>query len=374
MNDALHLLSGDVQLAGEHGPAADEDGIIVLPEFFKGDILADAGVEVNLHAQVLDHLDLRLQDVLGEAVFGDPHRHPAARHGQGFKDIHAISVRGQIVGGRQAGRTGADNGNLFIFFLLDFRDVAGLGVQVQIGHEALEVHDVDGLFDLAPHAGLLAGMVADPAADGREGVLLFDELEGFLVLARGDEGHIALDADVGGTGRLAGGGPEFVDGEAAGNGLGEMAVGGLALVQVLVEIRLDGHGAGIGAVAAARALVQIDKPGGPGQLDLESARLALHGLHRAAGHDLHVGMTPHFHKLRGEDAGRAVIGGKSLVELGHDAADADPVLHEVHFHTGICEVQGRLNTGDARPDDHYRADFLVIFQHLFTPVRIRFEI
>ena len=228
VNDPLHVLAGDVQFAGEDRPAADEDGVVVLLKLLKGKIFADRGVEVNLDAQVLDDPDFRLEDVLRKTVFGNADSEPAAGNRQGFENVHTVALCGQIVGSRQTRRTGADNSNFFIFFLFYLGDVPGLVLEIQVRHEAFQMHDVDGRLHLAPHTGLFTGMVTDAAADRGEGVVFFDKLEGFPVLTRRDQGHIALDADMGGTGRLAGRRPELVDGVTAGNRLGEMPISGFA--------------------------------------------------------------------------------------------------------------------------------------------------
>ncbi len=75
-------------------------------------------------------------------------------------------------------------------------------------------------------------------------------------------------------------------------------------------------------------------------------------------------------ELGGEDAGRAVVGGERLVELGHDPADADPVIDHVDLHPGIGEVQGGLDPGDPGAHHHHGADFsiLLMFRHVTTSV------
>jgi len=308
--------------------------------------------------------------IAGQAVLGDAEGHPAAGDGGLFVDRDVIPLDGQVIGAGQARGAGADDGHLLALFLLDRGDVFRRVVEVQVGHEALEVHDVDGLLDPAAHAGLLAGVVADAPADGGEGVFLLDELEGFLVLAGGDQGHVALHADVGGAGRLAGRRAELVDGVAAGNGLGEVPVDGLSVVEVFVEVGLDGDGAHIGAVAAARALAEVHVTGGLGEFHREAARLALYGFHRPAGEDLDVGVSADLDQLGGEDAGRAVVGGERLVELGHDPADADPVIDQVDIHPGVGEVQGGLDPGDPGAHHHHGADFSIVlmFRHVTTSV------
>jgi len=224
MDDALHLFAGDIQLAAVDCSATDKDRVIFLLELIEGNILADGLVQMNLDAEVLDDLDLRPEDVLGEAIFGDAHGKPAARHGEGFEDLHVIALGRQIVGAGKTGGTGADDGDLLALAFLLLGDKAGLVLQIQIGYETLQVHDINGIFHFTAHTRRLAGMVAHPAADDGEGIVFLDERQCFLVLTRGDEGHVALNADVGGTGSLAGGGAKFVDGEAAGNRLGELAI------------------------------------------------------------------------------------------------------------------------------------------------------
>ena len=338
-----------------------------MPEFLEGDILPDRGVEVDLHPQLLDHLDLRLEHVLGEAVLGDADGEPAAGHGQGLEDVDVVAFDRQIVRRGESGGTGADDGDLFALLLLDRGDEAGLVLQVQVGHETLQVHDVDRLVHLSPLAGLLAGVVADPAADDGKGIVPLDELQGFLELSRRDQGHVPLDADVGGAGRLAGGGPQLVDRETGGNGLGKVAVHGLAGIERFVEVGGNGDGADIRAVPAPGALGQVDEPGGLGQADPEPARLTLDGLHGPPGHDLDIGMPSDLDQLRGEDAGRTVVRGKGLVQLGHDAADADPLLDEEDLHPGVGKIERGLDARNPRPHHHDCPDFIALFQHPFTP-------
>jgi len=370
VDDAGHIFAGDIQLAAVDGPATDKHRIEVALQLRKGNVLADSRIQMDLDAQIFDNLDLRPENVLGEPVFGNAHGKPAAGHRQGFEYLHRVAFGGEVIGAGEPRGSGAHNGHLLPVAFLLFGEEPGFVLQIQIGDKALQVHDVDRLFHLAAHTGRLAGMVADPAADDGEGIVFLDELQRFLILARGNQGHVALDADVGGAGRLAGGRTQLVDGEPAGDGLGEMPVGGLSVAQVLVEIGLDRDGTDGGTVAAARALGEIDEPGRLRELDGEAARLALDGLHRPAGQDLHVGMPADLDEFRGENAGRTVVGGERLVELGHDPANADPVFYHVDLHPGIGEVQGGLDPGDPGSHHHHGADFsiLLMFRHVTTSV------
>jgi len=74
-------------------------------------------------------------------------------------------------------------------------------------------------------------------------------------------------------------------------------------------------------------------------------------------------MPAHLHQFRGEDAGGTVVGGEGLVELGHDAADADVLFHQIHLQAGIGQIEGSLNPGDAGTDNHNRTDFFIVIDH-----------
>jgi hypothetical protein len=68
-------------------------------------------------------------------------------------------------------------------------------------------------------------------------MVLLEELQGFVVLALVDQGDVALDADVGRTGGLAGGGASFADAESAGNRLGILFENRLAVSESLRRTR-----------------------------------------------------------------------------------------------------------------------------------------
>lgn len=82
----------------------------------------------------------------------------------------------------------------------------------------------------------LAGMMADPAADPWERVLVLEELERLLVTAVIDQGDEALNGDVGRAGGLTGGGTSLGDAVAAGDRLGVLLVDRFAEVEFFVVI------------------------------------------------------------------------------------------------------------------------------------------
>src|SRR6202020_752034 len=75
-----------------------------------------------------------------------------------------ISETRQLVGGAVPGRTGSDDGD---FLAVGFPRLHHVVRQclAEIAEKALDCADRDGFVVLSPIAGLLAGVVADPAGD-----------------------------------------------------------------------------------------------------------------------------------------------------------------------------------------------------------------
>jgi hypothetical protein len=59
------------------------------------------------------------------------------------------------------------------------------------------------LSDGAAGAGILAALIADTSADGRERILLLDQSQGFLILAFFGQFNIAFNGDMSRAGHLA---------------------------------------------------------------------------------------------------------------------------------------------------------------------------
>ena len=164
-------------------------------------------------------------------------------------------------------------------------NVAGFRIQILFRQELLDGINGHGLINGAPGAGLLAALVADPAADRREGVVLFDQGQSLLILALGRQLQVALDCHMGRTGGFTGGGALVVAVlpvvvpvvrvpmlRAPGNGVGQLVLGVLHGVPLLVaELLAQLHGTGgaiLHALAAGHALaaLYLRGIGGPGQV------------------------------------------------------------------------------------------------------------
>ena len=127
-----------------------------------------------------DSVDLGIEHVARQPVGRDPEAHHAAGHRPGLEDRHLVAEAAQVVRGREAGGAGTDDQNAL---------AGGLGGRVEgpalldrlVADEALDRVDADGLVELPPVAGGLAGVVTDATHDRRERVVLDDLVPGTLV-------------------------------------------------------------------------------------------------------------------------------------------------------------------------------------------------
>ena len=197
--DALEAFAGDPHKAGQAGAGGDVHRLeaVFAQQFVDGQHLADDHVAFNVHTQLFQAVHFLLDDVLGQTELGDAVHQHAARHMQGFVDGDLVAHLGQVAGGGQAGRPGADH-----------RDLAAVGGRlgrrgvhmfpVPVGHEPLQPADADGFALDAPDALALALILlrADAAADGRQRAGPGDDLVGGLKVALGHLGDKAGDVDV----------------------------------------------------------------------------------------------------------------------------------------------------------------------------------
>ena len=102
MDHTLHVFAGDIELAALHGAAADKDRVKIAFQFVEGNVSANSGIEINLYAQILNDFNFRIENILGQAVFGNADSHPAARHRQGFVNHHLITFNRQVVRTRKS--------------------------------------------------------------------------------------------------------------------------------------------------------------------------------------------------------------------------------------------------------------------------------
>jgi hypothetical protein len=93
-----------------------------------------------------------------------------------------MSKARQMVGGRQARRPRADDQHALAALLRRNRE-GPLLLDGLVAEETLDGVNADGLVDLPTIAGCFAGVIADAANDGREGVVLGQAVLGLFVIA-----------------------------------------------------------------------------------------------------------------------------------------------------------------------------------------------
>ena len=143
-----------------------------------------------------------------------------------------------------------------------------------------------------------------------------------------------------------------VNGGNLGHCLGKGDVNGPAGVQA--QVKGVGRlllGALFRAQAAAGAFGLVHIPGLMPDGHREVSHKALHRLHLGVGHDLNPLMLGRIHHFGGQDAGCTVQGGKGLVNLGHFPPNGRLFLHQIYLKSGLSNVQGRLDAGDASAND-----------------------
>ena len=235
VEDARGLAGRDVGVLADVGADREERRV----EAAFGHRLFDVGdlpVQLELDANRQDSVDLGIEHVAREPVGRDPEAHHAAGHRPGLEDRHLVAEAAQVVRGREAGGAGTDDQNAL---------AGGLGGRVEgpalldrlVAYEALDRVDADGLIELPPVAGGLAGVVTDATHDRRERVVLDDLVPGTLVPLAAVLGLVqpGLAVLAGGAGVVTGGQPVDVLGA-----LGPPAAG--LVGEAGADVERDGEG------------------------------------------------------------------------------------------------------------------------------------
>jgi hypothetical protein len=143
--------------------------------------------------------DLFLEHVGRQPERGNLRAHHAAAERILLEEVHLVAVRQQVVGHRQRGGPGAEQGHPLAVLLPGHTRQIGGDVALVVGGHALQPADGHRLLLGAhPAAGRLAGPVAGAPEDAREDVGVPVEHVRFGVALLGDQ------ADVLGHGRVAG--------------------------------------------------------------------------------------------------------------------------------------------------------------------------
>ncbi len=194
--DAYLLFPGDAQLIWIMGANPEKYGLVPLvKEHVDRQILTDWRVSPYLHALFSDQVYLGLHQTFGKSVFRNSHPHHSANHRQSFKYGHLVAPAGQMVGTRQAGRTGTDNRHLFFPLFGNLQVYFIQVLQHVITDKPLNPADSYRFVNLAPLAGGFTRMMTDRTAYNREWNLLPDQFPGLFEFALGRQGHITVHID-----------------------------------------------------------------------------------------------------------------------------------------------------------------------------------
>ena len=165
---AAEIVARNVGRARRFRTAAIEHGIIFGEQF--GHRLVDADIDAAMegHALALHLLDAPVDIVLLDLEVGNAVAHQPARPALALIDMDVVAGAAELLGGRHAGRTGADDGDPLAGLLLRRigPDMAGLiGL---VGDRLLDRLDGDRNVLEVQRAGFLAGRGADAAGELRE--------------------------------------------------------------------------------------------------------------------------------------------------------------------------------------------------------------
>ena len=189
---AGQVLARNLEEAGETGAHSEVQGVkaLLIEELVGVEQAAGDGVVLEVHAELLQAVDLALDDLLGQAELGDAVGQHAAASEEGLEHGDVEALTGELAGAGDAGGAGAHDGDLLTVLGLAHRSAADLIGHV--AHHALELTDGHGLALAAEDALALTLVLlrAHAATDGGQQVVALDGLERpgpVLVADLGDE-------------------------------------------------------------------------------------------------------------------------------------------------------------------------------------------
>ena len=108
------------------------------------------------------------------------------------------------------------------------------------------------------------------------------------------------------------------------------------------------------------AFFHINIPGILLDFDGKIPRFPGNALHFREGQKFNTRMPADLDQFGRKDSHGTVIGGKRLVQLGHEAPDGCRPFHQIDIITGIRHIQGGLHSGNT-PTHHHHGANLILF-------------
>ena len=203
---ALGVLVLDAQVEVHPRAYAEEYGLEpFLVQRVEGEVLAEELLVAHVDAEVENALDLPVEDLLGQPVFGNAVAQLAAELGHGFEDGRAVAQAAQEEGCGQPGGSAADHGHLAAGVRGAGDGQPGPGVHLPVRGEPLDHIDAHRLVHVASAAHALARVRADAADGQRHGDALADGLQRSGIVAARDLFDVPGNVDLTGAALAAGG-------------------------------------------------------------------------------------------------------------------------------------------------------------------------
>ena len=171
----------DVGAAGEARPDPEEHGVVATLFHLFGEVLHFAA-RFDLHAERFDAGDFTVEDFARQTVLRNAVAHHAARLFGRLHDVHVVPHAGEVIGrGKPRGPRTDDEDALSGFLGGLFKGPALF--ERMVAQEAFDRVNADALVEFPSVAGRFAGVVADAAHAGGEGIVLRDLFPGPAVVA-----------------------------------------------------------------------------------------------------------------------------------------------------------------------------------------------
>jgi len=185
-----------------HGQQGRHEAL--LQHLFQLQVYPDATTGLKVETDPAEIPDLRIQNIPGQPIFGDPIAQHASSLRLRFEDRHRIPEATQVVGGGQARRTRPYDRHLGLLVNQWPGSRRSLSDR-EISDESLQGADSDRLIDGSPTTDRFTWVMTNPTTDSGQGTVLPNYLQGFCKPALGDQRDVGLDVDARGTCLSAGG-------------------------------------------------------------------------------------------------------------------------------------------------------------------------
>jgi hypothetical protein len=114
-----------------------------------------------------------------------------------------------------------------------------------------------------------------------------------------------------------------------------------------------GNRAVFNTTAAPGAAIHVNTSRAFFDFHFEIASRPFHRFQIRIGDQFNVQMPADLDQFGRDDSHGTIVGGKSLIQLGHGAPDGRALFQQVHVIAGVCQIQGRLHAGNATAYNQY---------------------